>query len=151
MIKPETYMRIAHVVASNSYCKKSKVGAIIVKNNSIISIGYNGTPSGFDNCCEEVRTVTEGTNEFDFYEVDRLVTKSEVLHAETNAILKCARDTVSTEGATLYTTVSPCIECAKIIYQAGIATVYYDEEYRDLSGVEFLHKGGVDVIKLHTE
>ena len=112
-----------------SHCKRKKVGAIIVKNNMIISDGFNGTPSGFDNNCED----SEGN------------TNWYVLHAEANAILKVAKSTNSCEDATLYLTLSPCKECAKLIHQSGISRVVYSEAYKDLSGVEFLKKAGVIV------
>ena len=112
-----------------SYCQRRQVGALIVKGRSIISDGYNGTPSGFENFCED----EEG------------YTKWYVLHAEANAILKVASTTQSCEGATLYLTMSPCRECSKLIHQAGIRRVVYASEYKDLSGVEFLRKAGVEV------
>lgn len=124
------YLRIAYEWGQLSYCKRKKVGAIIVKDNMIISDGYNGTPSGFANDCED----NEGkTNWF-------------VLHAEANAILKVAQSTQSCQGATLYITMSPCKDCSKLILQAGIKRVVYSEEYKDLSGVEFLQKSGVEVV-----
>ena len=112
-----------------SYCKRRKVGAIIVKNRMIISDGYNGTPTGFENVCED-----EGN-----------YTKWYVLHAEANAILKVASSTQSCNGATLYVTLSPCRECSKLIHQSGISRVVYSVAYKDLSGVEFLQKAGVIV------
>lgn len=122
------YIRMARIWAENSYCERRKVGALIVKDNSIISDGYNGTPSGFENECE-----CDGR------------TKPYVLHAEANAITKLARDTRSSAGATLYVTMSPCIECAKLIIQAGIKRVVYDERYRDTSGIDLLRRAGVEV------
>ena len=112
-----------------SYCKRRKVGAIIVKNRMIISDGYNGTPTGFENVCEDEDNYT----------------KWYVLHAEANAILKVASSTQSCDGATLYVTLSPCRECSKLIHQSGISRVVYSEAYKDLSGVEFLKKAGVTV------
>ena len=112
-----------------SYCKRRQVGAIIVKNRMIISDGYNGTPTGFENVCEDEENYT----------------KWYVLHAEANAILKVARSTQSCDGATLYVTLSPCRECSKLIHQSGISRVVYSEAYKDLSGVEFLKKAGVKV------
>ena len=112
-----------------SYCKRRQVGAIIVKNRMIISDGYNGTPTGFENVCEDEDNYT----------------KWYVLHAEANAILKVARSTQSCDGATLYVTLSPCRECSKLIHQSGISRVVYSEAYKDLSGVEFLKKAGVKV------
>lgn len=124
----ERYIRMARTWAENSYCERRKVGALIVKDGSIISDGYNGTPSGFENECE-----CDGK------------TKPYVLHAEANAITKLAKDTRSSIGATLYVTTSPCVECAKLIIQAGIKRVVYDEPYRDASGIELLKKAGVRV------
>ena len=112
-----------------SYCKRRQVGAIIVKNRMIISDGYNGTPTGFENICEDEANYT----------------KWYVLHAEANAILKVASSTQSCDGATLYVTLSPCRECSKLIHQSGISRVVYSEAYKDLSGVEFLKKAGVIV------
>ena len=112
-----------------SYCKRRQVGAIIVKNRMIISDGYNGTPTGFENVCEDEENYT----------------KWYVLHAEANAILKVASSTQSCDGATLYVTLSPCKECSKLIHQSGISRVVYSEAYKDLSGVEFLKKAGVTV------
>lgn len=125
----KAYLRIAREWGQLSYCKRKKVGAIIVKDRMIISDGYNGTPSGFENCCED----------------DENLTKWYVLHAEANAILKVARSTQSCEGATLYITLSPCKDCSKLIHQSGIKRVVYLEEYKDTSGVAFLKKAGVEV------
>ncbi len=116
------YLRMARIWSENSYCKRRQVGALIVKDKSIISDGYNGTPSGFENLCED--------------ETDR--TKPYVLHAEANAITKVAKSGNSSEGATLYVTASPCIECAKLIIQAGIVRVVYSELYRCCDGIELL-------------
>ena len=121
------YLRMAAEWSKLSYCQRRQVGALIVKGRSIISDGYNGTPSGFENFCED----------------DEGYTKWYVLHAEANAILKVASTTQSCEGATLYLTMSPCRECSKLIHQAGIRRVVYATEYKDLSGVEFLRKAGV--------
>ncbi|MCI9844170.1 deoxycytidylate deaminase [Flavobacterium pectinovorum] len=123
------YLRIAKEWGLLSYCKRKKVGAIIVKDRMIISDGYNGTPTGFENCCED----EEG------------LTRWDVLHAEANAILKVARSTQSCEGATLYITLSPCKECSKLIHQSGIKRVVYQDGYRDDSGIQFLLKAGVEV------
>ncbi len=125
----ERYLRMARIWAENSYCKRRQVGALIVKDKSIISDGYNGTPSGFENLCED--------------ENDR--TKPYVLHAEANAITKVAKSGNSSDGATLYVTASPCIECAKLIIQAGIVRVVYSELYRCYDGIELLEKAGVKV------
>ena len=125
----KAYLRIAKEWSRLSYCKRKQVGAIIVKDRMIISDGYNGTPSGFENCCED----------------DAGFTKWYVLHAEANAILKVAGSTQSCEGATLYITLSPCKECSKLIHQSGINRVVYHEGYKDSSGLEFLKKAGVEV------
>lgn len=125
----KAYLKIAKEWAQLSYCNRKKVGAIIVKDRMIVSDGYNGTPSGFENCCED----EEG------------LTKWYVLHAEANAILKVARSTQSCDGATLYTSFSPCKECSKLIHQSGITRVVYHKDYRDLSGIDFLKKAGVQV------
>ncbi|MBE98514.1 MAG: CMP deaminase [Flavobacterium sp.] len=125
----KAYLRIAREWSRLSYCNRRKVGAIIVKDRMIISDGYNGTPSGFENCCED----TEG------------LTKWYVLHAEANAILKVARSTQSCEGATLYITMSPCKDCSKLIHQSGIKRVVYQDDYKDNSGIAFLERAGVIV------
>jgi dCMP deaminase len=125
----KAYLRIAKEWGQLSYCQRKKVGAIIVKDKMIISDGYNGTPSGFENCCED-----EENN-----------TKWYVLHAEANAISKVARSTQSCEGATLYITLSPCKDCSKLIHQSGIKRVVYHQEYKDCSGLDFLRKAGVEV------
>ncbi len=125
----KSYLKMAHVWAENSYCKRRKVGALIVKNRMIISDGYNGTPSGFENVCED--------------ETD--TTKQYVLHAEANAITKVAKSNNSSEGATLYVTDSPCVECSKLIIQAGISRVVYDREYRITDGLALLRRAGVQV------
>lgn len=121
------YMGVAKEAAELSYCERRKVGAVIVKDGNILSFGYNGNPSGMSNECEE-----------------NGVTKDTVLHAESNAILKCARDTKSTEGATLYLTLSPCIHCAKLIIQSGIENVFYDQVYRDTSGLDLLSQAKIN-------
>lgn len=120
---------MARIWSENSYCKRRQVGALIVKDRSIISDGYNGTPSGFENLCED--------------ENDR--TKPYVLHAEANAITKVAKSSNSSDGATLYVTASPCIECAKLIIQSGIVRVVYSELYRFPDGIELLEKAGIKV------
>ena len=125
----ERYLRMARIWSENSYCKRRQVGALIVKDKSIISDGYNGTPSGFENLCEDQNNHT----------------KPYVLHAEANAITKVAKSSNSSEGATLYVTASPCIECAKLIIQAGIKRVVYSEMYRCCDGIELLEKANVAV------
>lgn len=122
------YLRMARIWAENSYCKRRQVGALVVKDKMIISDGYNGTPSGFENICEENN-----------------VTKPYVLHAEANAITKLARSSNNSEGSTLYVTASPCIECSKLIIQSGIKRVVYAEKYRLTDGVDFLKRAGVVV------
>jgi dCMP deaminase len=133
MISNKTFMQIAHIVSQESYCVRRKVGSIIVKNNSIISIGYNGTPSGDENVCEN----------------DDALTKPEVLHAESNAITKLAKSTLSSEGADLYVTTAPCMECAKLIIQSGIKNVYFMEYYNNNSGLELLERLGVNVLNVN--
>lgn len=125
----KAYLKMAREWGKLSYCKRKQVGALIVKERMIISDGFNGTPSGFDNCCED------GDGK----------TKWEVLHAEANAILKVAASTQSTEGATLYITLSPCKDCSKLIHQSGIKRVVYANAYKDSSGISFLEKAGVVV------
>lgn len=127
----ERYIEMAGVWAKNSYCKRRQVGALLVKDRMIISDGYNGTPSGFENQCED----------------ENGVTKPYVLHAEANAITKVAKSGNSSEGATLYVTASPCIECSKLIIQAGIKRVVYRDEYRLMDGIDLLRKAGVIVEK----
>ena len=129
------YLRMARIWAENSYCKRRQVGALIVKDKSIISDGCNGTPSGFENICED----------------EQGVTKKYVLHAEANAITKVAASTNNCCGATVYVTASPCIECAKLIIQAGIKRVVYSEEYHLRDGVELLQHAGVEVLFLEGE
>ncbi len=127
------YLRMAKIWAENSYCKRRKVGALVVKDKMIISDGYNGTPSGFDNVCEDSRDLT-----FPY-----------VLHAEANAITKLARSSNNSDGSTLYVTASPCIECAKLIIQAGIKRVVYAEKYRLEDGIALLQRAGIEVIYLN--
>ncbi|MDG1051994.1 MAG: dCMP deaminase family protein [Flavobacteriaceae bacterium] len=123
------YIKMALEWAKLSYCKRRQVGALIVKDRMIISDGYNGTPTGFENICED----------------DENYTKWYVLHAEANAIMKVAASTQSSQGATLYITLSPCKECSKLIFQSGIKRVVYYKAYKDLSGVEFLKKAGIEI------
>ena len=127
------YLRMAKIWAENSYCKRRKVGALVVKDKMIISDGYNGTPSGFDNVCEDSHDLT-----FPY-----------VLHAEANAITKLARSSNNSDGSTLYVTASPCIECAKLIIQAGIKRVVYAEKYRLEDGIALLQRAGIEVIYLN--
>jgi dCMP deaminase len=125
----QRYIRMATIWAENSYCTRRKVGAIIVKDQMIISDGYNGTPSGFENVCETVDNVT----------------KSYVLHAEANAITKVSKSNNSSDGATLYVTTSPCMECSKLIIQSGIKRVVFDEKYKNTEGLDILKRAGVKV------
>ena len=129
----ERYLRMAAVWAENSYCKRRQVGALLIKNKMIISDGYNGTPSGFENICED----------------ESGKTKPYVLHAEANAITKIAKSHNSSEGATLYVTSSPCIECAKLIIQAGIIRVVFSESYRLNEGIELLERSNIEVVNLN--
>lgn len=127
----QRYLKMAKIWAENSYCKRRQVGALVVKNQMIISDGFNGTPSGFENVCEE--------ND---------VTKPYVLHAEANAITKLARSHNSSDKATLYVTASPCLECAKLIIQSGIKRVIYGEQYRLSDGIDLLKRAGIEVVQM---
>ena len=129
------YLRMARIWAENSYFQRRKVGALVVKDKMIISDGYNGTPSGFENICEDESNVT----------------KPYVLHAEANAITKLARSSNNSEGSTLYVTAAPCIECAKLIIQAGIKRVVYGEKYRLDDGLKLLRKANIEIIYLNPE
>jgi len=131
----QRYLAMARIWSQNSYCKRRQVGALIVKNKMIISDGYNGTPSGFENECED----------------DDNITKPYVLHAEANAITKVARSNNSSDGATLYVTASPCIECAKLIIQAGIKRVVFTEKYHNEDGVKLLERAKIDIIHIDKE
>ena len=133
--KDYLYMRMARVWAENSYCIRRQVGALMVKDQRIISDGYNGTPSGFENVCEDENNVS----------------KPYVLHAEANAISKVARSHNSSDGATLYVTASPCLECSKLIIQAGVRRVVYGELYRLTDGIDLLRRAGIEVIYLPEE
>lgn len=137
-------MSIADLTAKLSYAKRLQVGAVIVKGNKVLATGYNGMPTGWENVCEhnipeqidpDSRTITPAT----------LLTKQEVLHAETNAIAKVAQSTESSEGSTMFCTHAPCLDCAKLIYQSGIKTLYFSEYYRSDAGLKFLEQGGVNV------
>lgn len=138
------YIKMAQIWANLSHAIRKKVGALIVKNNTIIADGYNGTPSGFENECETAINNADGS--FKEYQ-----TKWYVLHAESNALAKVAKSTQSCDGATLYITYSPCTDCSKLILQAGIKRVVYLEEYRDVSGLDFLRRAGVEVKKIDPE
>ena len=139
------YMKVAELTSTLSYAKRLQVGSVIVKGNKILATGYNGMPSGWDNECETVEIV-----EIDEKFSKQLVTKQEVLHSETNAIAKVSASTESSEGSTMFCTHAPCINCAKLIYQSGINSLYYRNTYRDTSGIEFLEKSGVSVTKYET-
>lgn len=154
----ETYMRVAYQFANLSYAERRKVGCVIVKDHQVISFGYNGMPYGFENNCEEDLTKCYENPDIaldlieDGYECNNGCctkkngrTRKEVLHAESNAIMKVAKSTMSCDGAELYTTTCPCFDCAKLIIQAGISKVYYSETYRDMSGLDLLHKAGIIV------
>jgi dCMP deaminase len=135
-MKPQwkrAHMQVAQVYAENSYCVRRKVGCIIVKNDSVISIGINGTPPGDENVCE----------------IDG-VTKPTVLHAEANALTKLAKSTQSSEGASAFITLAPCLDCAKMLFGSGIVHVYYREDYRDRAGIDFLVERGVSVEQITT-
>jgi dCMP deaminase len=138
----ETYLRMANLWGLLSKAKRKQVGCLIVKNGQIISDGYNGTPAGYDNTCE---FVNEGFLE---RAENKLQTKPEVLHAESNALMKLAKSTNSSDGCTIYLTMSPCFDCAKLIIQAGVKRVVYSEAYRNTSGVDFLRKNNIKCKKL---
>jgi len=131
----QRYLAMARIWSKNSYCNRRQVGAIIVKNKMIISDGYNGTPSGFENECEDCQNKT----------------KPYVLHAEANAITKVARSNNSSDGATLYVTASPCIECAKLIIQAGMRRVVFSEKYHQEDGIQLLKRANIDVVHIKEE
>lgn len=150
------YMQIAYQISKLSYAERRKVGCIVVKDEQIVSFGYNGTPHGFDNECEETQTrhidnqdhkeiLIEKGYECEDTCCSKQVTKQEVLHAESNALMKISKSTLTSKGSILYTTTSPCFECAKLIIQAGVEKVFYCEGYRDLSGISLLKKAGIIV------
>jgi len=169
----EAYMKMAKAIGQLSYANRNKVGCIIVsKNGQVISQGFNGTPTGYDNCCEEPHCSCKYVKGCQYteqpiskqlsikfcinpkntgYRCDylTLTTKKEVLHAESNAIAKCAKWISSTEGATLYVTLSPCFECSKTIIQSGITRVCYAEKYRDTTGIDFLRQNGIEVDEIN--
>ena len=134
-ILDQRYLRMTRIWAENSYCVRRKVGALIVKDRMIISDGYNGTPSGFENVCEN----------------ESLTTKPYVLHAEANAITKVAKSNNSSDGSTLYVTTSPCLECSKLIIQAGIRRVVYCDQYRITDGLDILERAGIEVVQIDIE
>lgn len=129
------YLRMARIWAENSYCERRKVGALVVKDKMIISDGYNGTPSGFENVCEDENNIT----------------KPYVLHAEANAITKLARSSNNSDGSTLYVTAAPCIECSKLIIQSGIKRVVYGEKYRLDDGIKLLAKANIEIVYINLE
>ena len=135
MALDQRYLRMARIWAENSYCQRRKVGALVVKNKMIISDGYNGTPSGFENVCEDADNVT----------------KPYVLHAEANAITKLARSNNNSDGSTLYITDSPCIECAKLIIQAGIKRVVFAQKYRLVDGLELLQRANIELLHINPD
>lgn len=135
LLLDQRYLKMANIWAQNSYCKRRQVGALLVKDKMIISDGYNGTPSGFENICEDVNNKT----------------KPYVLHAEANAITKVAKSNNSSEGATMYVTSSPCLECAKLIIQAGIKRVVFTDNYRLEDGIELLKRANIEVIQIESE
>ena len=151
------YLKMAFIWATNSKATRLKVGALLVKNNAIISDGYNGTLSGMSNCCERPLDENGNISEIEFKDLDELnrfveafgkdsvKTKPEVLHAESNAITKIARSTASSDGATMYITHAPCFQCSKLIIQSGIKEVVYANDYRDESGINLLRKAGIIV------
>lgn len=151
------YMKIAEATAELSSAVKLKVGSVIVRENQILATGYNGTPSGWNNTCEydestyDQRDTVNDTEGWQYNSITskfhRLKTKPEVIHSESNAILKVARSTESSEGATMFCTHAPCIECAKLIYQSGINSLYYRDTYRSNDGIDFLKRSGVNVHK----
>lgn len=161
------YMDIAESTANLSYAQRLKVGSVIVKNNQIIGTGYNGTPAGWSNVCEDKEWCSAGgwlspeeieegwPYKGEYLDQDghpmkgryRLKTKPEVIHSESNAILKVAKSTESTEGATMFCTHAPCLDCAKLIYQSGITQLYYRNQYRSDDGIDFLNKSNVEVIQ----
>ena len=166
------YMKVANLTSTLSYAKRLQVGAVIVKGNKILATGYNGMPSGWVNDCEKVEYMgidagawldpEEIYEQWPFVEDDmdpdlgyarryRLKTKDEVLHAETNAIAKVSASTESSEGATMFCTHAPCINCAKLIYQSGINSLYYRDTYRDSAGIKFLESSGVNVTKYESQ
>jgi dCMP deaminase len=155
----EYYMKMAELTATLSSAVRLKVGSVIVRDSNVLATGYNGTPSGWDNDCEYREYLTYGhslgENAADYFDqIDengkmyRLKTRPEVLHSESNALMKVARSTESSEGATLFCTHAPCIDCAKLIHQAGINSLYYRNSYRSNDGILFLEKSGINVEQL---
>jgi dCMP deaminase len=137
------FMRLAESTAELSSARRLKVGSILVRDDQVLSTGYNGTPSGWDNNCED-ETIDENG-------VVALVTKPEVLHSEANCLMKIAKSTMSSKDSIMFCTHEPCLQCAKLIYQGGIKKLYYRESYRDHSGIEFLYRGGIEVERYVSE
>jgi dCMP deaminase len=137
------FMKIAEITSSLSTATRLKVGTVIVRENQILATGYNGTPSGWDNTCEDVVWHSDGTR--------TTKTKPIVIHSESNALMKISRSTESSEGATLFCTHAPCLDCAKLIYQGGISSVYYRDTYRETTGLDFLKMSGVKVERYGSE
>ena len=137
------FMNTARTFASMSHCTRKKVGSIAVKDGNIVAIGWNGTPAGFDNCCE----FQQKTDNPEIPYI--LVSKPEVLHAESNVITKLAKSTISSAGAIIFITLSPCIECAKLIIQSGITEVYFEDKYKDITGIKLLLQSGIRVYQLN--
>ena len=145
----QVYMEVAKTFANLSSAKRLQVGAIVVKDDRIISIGYNGTPTGWDNCCEECCDGGGPVGAGCYHDhCTGPKTKPEVIHAESNAISKLARSSESGEGATMFITHAPCMDCAKLVYQSGISEVYYGTDYRNSDGLDFLQKSGISVLKV---
>ena len=145
----QAYMEVAKTFANLSSAKRLQVGAIVVKDDRIISIGYNGTPTGWDNCCEECCDGGGPVGAGCYHDhCTGPKTKPEVIHAESNAISKLARSSESGEGATMFITHAPCMDCAKLIYQSGISEVYYSTDYRSSDGLDFLQKSGIPILKV---
>jgi len=140
------YMKVAELTSTLSYAKRLQVGSVIVKGNKILATGYNGMPSGWDNTCETTEIV-----ELDEKFIKQLVTKQEVLHAEMNALMKVSQSTESSAEAIMFCTHAPCINCAKLIYQSGINSLYYRDTYRDSAGIKFLESSGVNVTKYESQ
>ena len=140
------HMKAAEVYSQLSSAVRLKVGCVVVKDNTIIGIGYNGMPSGWDNNCEEVADVHPSDPRYDYNNFSKeLKTKPEVLHAETNALAKIAKSTNSSDGASMFITHAPCLDCAKLVYQSGIKSVYYRNSYKNTDGIDFLNKCNVEV------
>jgi dCMP deaminase len=139
-------MKAAEVYSQLSSARRLQVGCVVVKDNTIIGIGYNGMPSGWDNNCEEAVNVNPSDPRYDYNNFTKeLKTKPEVLHAETNALAKIARSTNSSDGASMFITHAPCLDCAKLVYQSGIKSVYYRNSYKNTDGIDFLNKCNVEV------